>query len=88
MEISTACDPSTYVNAEMIYWRVASSGNSRSAFYVGKVLSTFFRIALSSLHFTVFFSILATPLIPFGSLFIANLLYFYCKITSFLGVQS
>lgn len=63
---------------KLVYWREAASGHSRSAYYVGKVLSTLPRICLSSLHFTVFFGILATPLISFTDMYAANLLYFYC----------
>ena len=63
---------------KLLYWREASAGHSRSAYYVGKVLSTFFRITLSALHFTVFFTLMATPLMSFGRLYVANVLYFYC----------
>ena len=63
---------------KLIYWRETASGHSRSAYYVGKLLSTLPRIALSSLHFTVFLSILATPLIGFTQMYAANLMYFWC----------
>lgn len=68
----------TFGEEKSIYWREASAGHSRSAYFVGKGLSTLFRLTLSALHFTVFFTVLATPLMPFGSLYAANLLYFYC----------
>lgn len=42
-------------------------------------------MALSSLHFTVFYTLLSTPLISFGSLYTANLLYFFCKAPLFLN---
>jgi ABC-type multidrug transport system ATPase subunit len=63
---------------KLIYWRETASGHSRSAYYVGKMLSTLPRIALSSLHFTIFMSILATPLITFTEMYAANLTYFWC----------
>jgi ABC-type multidrug transport system ATPase subunit len=63
---------------KLIYWRETASGHSRSAYYVGKLLSTLPRIALSSLHFTIFLSILATPLISFTEMYAANLMYFWC----------
>lgn len=63
---------------KLIYWRETASGHSRSAYYVGKLLSTLPRIALSSLHFTIFLSILATPLITFSEMYAANLMYFWC----------
>ncbi|GAB7328195.1 hypothetical protein MBLNU13_g00219t1 [Cladosporium sp. NU13] len=63
---------------KMIYWRETASGHSRSAYYCAKVLSTLPRIGLSSLHFTIFLSILATPLISFTEMYAANLMYFWC----------
>jgi ABC-type multidrug transport system ATPase subunit len=63
---------------KLMYWREAASGHNRSAYYVGKLLSTLARLALSALHFTIFLQILATPLMGFGVLYLANLLYFYC----------
>lgn len=63
---------------KMMYYRETASGHSRSAYYVGKLLSTIPRIALSSLHFTVFLGVLATPLIQFQNMYAANLMYFWC----------
>ncbi|KAF2172517.1 hypothetical protein M409DRAFT_17750 [Zasmidium cellare ATCC 36951] len=63
---------------KLMYWRETASGHSRSAYYVGKLLSTFLRIALSSWHFTVFLGVLATPLISFQEMYAANLMYFWC----------
>ncbi|KAF2724916.1 hypothetical protein K431DRAFT_281389 [Polychaeton citri CBS 116435] len=63
---------------KLIYWRETASGHSRSAYYVGKLVSTLPRIGLSSLHFTVFMGILATPLISFQNMYCLNLLYFWC----------
>lgn len=63
---------------KLMYLRETASGHSRSAYYVGKLLSTIPRICLSAFHFTVFLHILATPLISFGSMYMANLMYFWC----------
>lgn len=63
---------------KLMYYRETASGHSRSAYYVGKLLSTLPRIALSAFHFTVFLGILATPLIPFQWMYVINLLYFWC----------
>lgn len=63
---------------KLMYYRETASGHSRSAYYVGKLLSTFLRIGLSSFHFTVFLNILATPLISFNRMYLANLMYFWC----------
>lgn len=63
---------------KLVYYRETASGHSRFAYYVGKVLSTLLRIVLSSFHFTVFFGVLATPLMGFGQMFVANFMYFWC----------
>lgn len=63
---------------KLMYWRETASGHSRSAYYVGKLLSTLLRIGLSSLHFTVFLGVLATPLMSFQAMYAANLAYFWC----------
>ncbi|ORX93551.1 hypothetical protein BCR34DRAFT_629343 [Clohesyomyces aquaticus] len=62
---------------KLIFNREVSSGHSSSAYYMGKMLSVLPRICLSSLHFSVFMGILATPLMSFNQMFAANLLYFY-----------
>lgn len=71
--------PGVWVFGEekMIYYRESASGHSRSAYYIGKVLSTLPRIALSALHFTVFMGVLATPLMSFTAMYGANSMYFY-----------
>lgn len=61
-----------------MYNRETAAGHSRSAYYVGKVLGTLPRLALSSLHFTVFLGILAAPLIRPQRMYLANVAYFWC----------
>jgi hypothetical protein len=67
-----------HFGTEAIYWREASSGHSRSAYFVGKIIGTWFRLTISALHFTALFAVLATPLMPFGTFYVTNLFYFYC----------
>ncbi|KAL8644481.1 MAG: hypothetical protein Q9210_007234, partial [Variospora velana] len=62
---------------KLVYWREASSGHNRLAYYLGKVFSTFPRMLVACLHFTATFMLLATPRIDWGAAFLANLLYFY-----------
>lgn len=50
---------------EVVYWREASAGQSRSACFIGRVASTLFRLSFLALHFTTFFAILATPIMHF-----------------------
>lgn len=63
---------------KLMYWRETASGHSRSAYYVGKLISTLIRIGLSSLHFTVCLGVLATPMMSFTDMYAANLGYFWC----------
>ncbi|GAB7352706.1 hypothetical protein MBLNU459_g3063t1 [Dothideomycetes sp. NU459] len=74
-----ASAPGVWVFGEekMIYFRESASGHSRSAYYIGKVMSTLPRIALSALHYTVFVGVLATPLMDFVDMYAINLAYFY-----------
>ena len=76
----TASSPGVKIFGEekLMYAREASSGHNRFAYYLGKVLSTFPRMILSNLHFTMPLMYLATPKISWGAAFVANLLYFYC----------
>ena len=76
----TASSPGVKIFGEekLVYWREAASGHNRLAYYIGKVLSTFPRMFLANIHFSVFFLLISTPKIPWGAAFVANLLYFYC----------
>ncbi|KAJ5630271.1 ABC transporter [Penicillium longicatenatum] len=60
------------------FYRQVDAGHSPSAYFVGRDLSTLPRIALSALHFTTFYIVLATPIVSFGQLLLTNLLYFFC----------
>ncbi|KAF9890731.1 hypothetical protein FE257_005597 [Aspergillus nanangensis] len=60
------------------FYRECQAGHSRSAYFLGKNLAVSFRIVVASLHFTAFYMVLATPLIPFRLLFGLGCLYFYC----------
>ncbi|KAJ4287203.1 hypothetical protein N0V90_012601 [Kalmusia sp. IMI 367209] len=63
---------------KLIFNREASSGHSMSAYYFGKMVSVIPRLFIASLHFSVFMGILATPLMSWPDMFLANLLYFFC----------
>ncbi|KAM0820689.1 hypothetical protein AB5N19_06509 [Seiridium cardinale] len=62
---------------KQIYRREAKAGHSRLAYYLGKTISTVPRIAVSAMHFTAFYCILATPWMLFWKIYLTNLLYFY-----------
>ncbi|KAJ3069573.1 hypothetical protein HDU98_007365 [Podochytrium sp. JEL0797] len=46
-----------------VYWREAACGHSRFAYFLGKTISTFYRIVIMSLHFTAVYMFLAKPII-------------------------
>ncbi|KAK5059647.1 hypothetical protein LTR69_006236 [Exophiala sideris] len=75
---ASAAGVKVFGDEKLTYWREAAAGHNRYAYYIGKVLSTLIRMTLSCLHFSVCLGVLATPLMSFGSIFAANLLYFYC----------
>ncbi|EAQ93305.1 hypothetical protein CHGG_01540 [Chaetomium globosum CBS 148.51] len=64
----------TFGEEKQIYWREVNSGHSRLAYYVGKVLATFPRLANSAMHFTTFYCVLATPWMHFWSMLLSKLL--------------
>ncbi|KAJ5102252.1 ABC transporter [Penicillium alfredii] len=81
LAISLAAAPAgveTFGGEKNNFYREVDAGDSRSAYFVGKELSTIPRIVLSALHFTTFYIILATPAISFGMLLVLNMLFFYC----------
>ncbi|KAF2012754.1 putative ABC transporter [Aaosphaeria arxii CBS 175.79] len=80
MAIGLAASPSgvkTFGEENILQCKEASSGHSQSAYYLGKVVSTFPRLAISALHFTSFYTILATPRMTYWENFSIIVLYFY-----------
>ncbi|KAI9658131.1 MAG: hypothetical protein M1831_003976 [Alyxoria varia] len=61
---------------KLVYWREASSGHNRLAYYLGKLIASLPRVVLGCFHFTTFFMLLATPIISWPRSFAANLLYY------------
>ncbi|KAJ3085836.1 hypothetical protein HK102_013788 [Quaeritorhiza haematococci] len=61
-----------------VYWRETAAGHSPSAYYVGKIFSSFYRLTLSALHFAAIYQFLATPVAPhFPTMFAIVLLKFF-----------
>ena len=85
--ISASPGVKVFGEEKLVYWREAASGHNKFAYYVGKVISVVPRILFAALHFTVFFMLLATPIISWQDSFVANLLYFY-TIYGFASVVS
>ncbi|KAF2225379.1 hypothetical protein BDZ85DRAFT_272233 [Elsinoe ampelina] len=62
---------------KLLYARETGAGHSRSAYYIGKHISTFLRICLAVLHFTALLLVLATPRMSFTEAYSVNVAYFY-----------
>ncbi|KAI9337953.1 hypothetical protein BDR26DRAFT_803813 [Obelidium mucronatum] len=60
-----------------VYWREAASGHSRAAYFLGKTISTLFRIAIMALHFTAVFMLLAKPVISPATQYLIVLLQYW-----------
>ncbi|CRG82822.1 ABC transporter G family member 43 [Talaromyces islandicus] len=63
---------------KLVFYRESYSGHSEAAYFSGKLLTSLLRSTISALHFSTFYTILATPVISFGQLLGFNILYFYC----------
>ncbi|KAJ3117487.1 hypothetical protein HDU96_006581 [Phlyctochytrium bullatum] len=60
-----------------VYWREASSGHSRGAYFLGKSTATIYRFIVSSLHFAAVYYVFAKPVISFGVQYLIILLSFW-----------
>jgi ABC-type multidrug transport system ATPase subunit len=67
----------TFGNTRVQYWREASSGYSRLAFYLGNSWSEMYRLTLAALHFAVVVYLMWRPMMSFASLFGFILLGFF-----------
>jgi hypothetical protein len=61
----------------VVYWREAGAGHSPTAYFLGVATASFYRIALSALHFSMVYHLLSAPLIGFGELVLLTILVFY-----------
>lgn len=52
------------------FFREASSGHSRIAYFSAKILTSFYRIAIACLHFTVPFHAITSPIISFSKMYL------------------
>ena len=60
-----------------VYWRNVSSGHSAIAYFLAKVVSSFYRLALCALHFSAVIFYLSTPVTSSSTHFIGCLGMFY-----------
>lgn len=61
-----------------VFYREASAGHNRLAYYFGKNISSTYRFVISSFHFTSLFYLFASPNILFSRMYLLHLLMFYC----------
>eukprot|EP01119_Soliformovum_irregulare_P019516 TRINITY_DN6197_c1_g1_i1.p1 TRINITY_DN6197_c1_g1~~TRINITY_DN6197_c1_g1_i1.p1 ORF type:complete len:781 (+),score=218.38 TRINITY_DN6197_c1_g1_i1:3-2345(+) len=67
----------TFGEEKPLHWREYAAGHSRVAYYLGKVICTVYRFAITSLHFSALYYILATPGIEFGRLYVIVFMLFF-----------
>ena len=60
-----------------IYWRKAAAGHNTLAYYLGKSLSSVYRIVIASMHFSALFYCLGHPVLPYWVEFIVVALTFF-----------
>jgi hypothetical protein len=53
-----------------VYWREASAGHNRLAYFLGKNISVLYRAAICSLHFAAPLHILAKPMMSFATMYL------------------
>lgn len=76
--VSGAPGVKTFSEELQLHKREAEAGHSRVAYFLAKNISVIPRMFMGCLHFTTPLMLLATPIIPYGIAFVANVLYFYC----------
>ena len=76
--VSAAPGVRVFSEEMLLHRREAEAGHSRLAYFLAKILAAVPRMALACFHFTTFMMLLATPVMPWGIAFIANLAYVYC----------
>jgi hypothetical protein len=56
-----------YGEEKVVFWREASSGHNRLAYYLGKMMASLPRMSIAALHFASFFHMVSRPIISFES---------------------
>ncbi|KAK6087714.1 hypothetical protein SCUP234_01353 [Seiridium cupressi] len=86
--VSAAPGVKVFSEEMLMHRREAEAGHSRLAYFTAKTISVLPRMLLGCLHFSTWVLLLAAPIIPWGTAFLVNLLYFYCiyGLASFLSM--
>jgi len=76
--VSAAPGVKVFSDETLLQRREAEAGHSRLAYFLAKTVGSLPRMIMACLHFSAPLFLLAVPIIPFGTAFLANLLYFFC----------
>ncbi|KAI1772309.1 hypothetical protein F4818DRAFT_182589 [Hypoxylon cercidicola] len=75
--VSAAPGVRVFSEEMLLYRREAEAGHSRIAYFLAKNMCVFPRLVFGCMHFTTLILLLSVPIIPWGTAFFANLVYFY-----------
>ncbi|KAI1769433.1 hypothetical protein GGR53DRAFT_158788 [Hypoxylon sp. FL1150] len=75
--VSAAPGVRVFSEEMLLYRRESEAGHSRIAYFLAKNLGVVPRVVFGCMHFTTLILLLATPIIPWATAFLANLVYFY-----------
>ncbi|KAI6083623.1 hypothetical protein F4821DRAFT_262748 [Hypoxylon rubiginosum] len=75
--VSAAPGVRVFSEEMLLYRRESEAGHSRIAYFLAKNICVIPRIVFGCMHFTTLILLLAVPIIPWGTAFFANLIYFY-----------
>ena len=78
--VALAASPSgvaVFSEETFVYWRYASSGHDKLAYYAGKTIATTYRIVFASLHFSAVLHLISRPIVSFATTFLVISLMFF-----------
>jgi len=68
----------TFGEERLVFFREAAAGHNRVGYYIGKMVSMFYREIVAALHFSMIYHVLCRPLIPYSHLFLVVFLLWFC----------
>ncbi|KAI0386405.1 hypothetical protein F5Y04DRAFT_121830 [Hypomontagnella monticulosa] len=76
--VSAAPGVRVFSEEMLLYRREAEAGHSRISYFLAKNIAVIPRMVFACMHFSTLILLLAVPIIPWGTAFVVNLVYFYC----------
>jgi succinate dehydrogenase hydrophobic anchor subunit len=67
----------TFGEERDVYYREASSGHNKLAYYIAKTVSMFYRFTSGAFHFAAVFHVFASPSMPFTIFFVIVICQYY-----------